>query len=81
LGKKQHKRLPKYPIKNKNNHFPSKYYLLESESWNSLTISAQKVLLNLYSRLQWINMGSKTRPEWEIKNNGKIELSEKKTVT
>ena len=75
MSKKQKKSLPKYPIKKKDNHFPSKYYLLESEAWNSLTRSAQKVLFNLYSRLQWINMGSRSRPEWEIKNNGQIEVA------
>tara|TARA_Y100001970_G_scaffold244796_1_gene311313 strand:+ start:1791 stop:2324 length:534 start_codon:yes stop_codon:yes gene_type:complete len=73
--KKQQNNLPRYCVKNKNRQFPLKYYLLETQAWNELTKSSQKVLFDLYSRLQWINMGRKSRPDWEIKNNGQIEVA------
>ena len=75
MNKKSIIRLPKYCVRDKDTHFPLKYYLLESQAWSELTRSSQKVLFYLYSRLQWINMGSKSRPEWDVKNNGQIEVA------
>lgn len=49
--------------------------ILESQAWNELTKKDMQFFFYIWSCLKWVNIGKKRNPQWDVSNNGDIEIS------